>query len=225
LVITRATMKSILVIFFALATVQALDWESLLPPYPNPEFNYTRIVLPGICPNVQAVSNLNLPQVTGHYFRVLTNEKFADCDDNACQTMYSAALGGPTIQYSTCCRSAADPSVATCGVSVGSGSVVATSTPGLFTYVNGNEEWPVVVLDTDYSSYTIIYGCKPKGLFERNELLYVFARNTVLDPFKTARAVDVFARNGISPMSLYAPEQGRKCVYNPIPQPCFFPEV
>jgi len=188
---------------------------------PIPALTYAKINMAGACPIVQAIANVDLAAVTGQYFRVRSNRDIPGCYENQCQTMYSALYDGPVIQYAVCCRSAETPSVPACGVSIGSGTVTGTNTTGLFTYQSGAYNSDMVVLDTDYTDYTVIYGCRPHGFLnlQRDELLYVYSRTFSLSKEVLDKINTVFERNHINPAQLRDVRQGRECPYNPMNLP------
>lgn len=53
--------------------------------------------------------------------------------------MYAVPYDDQTLTINLCCRSASTPNEATCGGSVASGTVKATSTPGELTYAFNNK--------------------------------------------------------------------------------------
>lgn len=66
-----------------------------------------------------------------------------------------------SLYFNICCRSAANPDIGTCGTDIGSGTVTATSTAGVFLYQFGNNNYTLYGLGMNYEKLIIVYGCKP----------------------------------------------------------------
>lgn len=183
------------------------------------QFQWASLQLEGACPNVTYITNLDLPKVTGWYYRVRTNYNYNACYNNDAQTMFAAMYDTTAIDVAFCCRSAADPTVPVCGAEVGSGRVTGLPQPGEFTYQFLDEVYPNFVLDTDYDNFTIVYGCRPDAndATQRDEVTFVYSRTYALTSDLNSHVDDVLRQNNINPRSARHVSQGPTMPYLPHP--------
>lgn len=183
---------------------------------------YAQVQLPGPCPKISYITNLETAGISGWYYRPYTNFNYQLCFNNEGQTMFVSQYDNTTLTINTCCRSAADPKVSYCGAAVGSGTA-STNVPrqGEFIYKYLNNTYSVYVLDTDYKNINVAYGCKPASQpYLRDEIIFVLSREYNLNESLTARAREVLGRNGIQWSKLKTSKQGASIPYPPLPQKC-----
>lgn len=183
------------------------------------QFQYAEVQLEGSCPRIRYITNLDLPRIIGWYYRVFSNLDNPLCLNNDAQTMFAATIDATGINVAFCCRSAADPTVTTCGEDIGSGRVTALSSPGEFTYQTKDNIYPQYILDTDYDNFTIVYGCKPgSGTDQRDETIFVYSRSYSLSVALKARVLLALERNGIQWSKARPVRQGSSMPYLPRPK-------
>lgn len=151
-------------------TIAAVDGEAT---------EYTEIQLPGLCPKISYVSNLNGPRVLGWWYRSHSTFTSPLCyNGNEGQTMYTAQLNDTALSLQYCCRSAADPTIPYCGEKVGTGTTVSTGYVGGFIYRFDGHAYLSHPIDTDYDNFAIVYGCKPES---GDELIFILSRDYTLN--------------------------------------------
>ncbi len=178
---------------------------------------YTVTDLGGRCPKISYVSNLNGPRVLGWWYRVFSSFESPLCyNGNEGQTMYTAGYNDTTLNLDWCCRSAADPTVATCGAKVGTGTTVSSKN-GEFVYQFDDQSWLCHPLDTDYDNFAIVYGCKPDT---GEELVFVISRDYTLKNELVPRVDNVLRRNRIGWSKLKPVKHGPSTPYTPNSRNC-----
>lgn len=185
------------------------------------EFQFSQVKLKGACPRITYATDVDLSRIIGWYYRVFSNLNNSLCYKNEGQTMYAAQYNVTHITVNMCCRSAADTTVAVCGADIGSGYVIATTTPGQFIYEYLDNMYPAFVLDTDYESYTIIYGCKPGSRSnQRDEVLYIYSRDYMMSNIYQDRVRSVLEKNNIQWFEARPVKQGPTIPYNLFAKEC-----
>lgn len=190
-----------LLVFLGAATVHGQEPE------------YTEIQLPGLCPKISYVSNLNGPRVFGWWYRSHTTFTSPLCyNGNEGQTMYTAPVDDTTLTLQYCCRSSADPSIPYCGEKVGTGTTVSTGYVGGFIYQFDDQTYLSHPIDTDYDNFAIVYGCKPES---GEELIFIITRDYTLPARLLPRVNKILKRNGIAWSKLKPVKQGPTVPYIP----------
>lgn len=189
------------------------------------EFEYFEKKLQGSCPKVKYITNFDLPRLIGWWYRDYSTPKFPECLDNEGQTIYAAEYDDTSLNLQGCCRSAANPTIATCGNKVGSGTVTFlpnTGDPASMVYQFGNSSYPIYILDTDYTNFVIVYGCKPvsERPTERDELIIVLSRDYELTVSFRNRVNGVLKRNDADLSKGERVKQGPRIPYTPGQKPC-----
>lgn len=184
------------------------------------KFKYTEVQLKGSCPKIKYISNYNMARNVGWWYLAFSTINSPLCLNNEGQTMYATQYDDKIIHVEMCCRSAAAPETAYCGRKVGSGTVQAISNPGNFTYESDDKVYPVYVLDMDYESFNIVYGCKPGPNDEgRDEMLFVTSRSYQLNNTLVNRVRNVLRRNEINWTKAKPVKQGPTIPYIPGSKP------
>lgn len=181
-------------------------------------FNYTEVELKGSCPKIKYINNFSFPRIVGWYYEAFASLTSLQCfNSNEGLTMYAAPYDDQTLSINFCCRSASAQSMATCGRSVASGTVTATSTPGALTYAFNNKVYTIYVLDTDYENFTVVYGCNPgsRKHQERDELILIHSRHYQLSHTLERRVRNVIERNGGDWSNAKPIKQGCQIPYTP----------
>lgn len=186
--------------------------------------NYTEVDLTGACPKIKYLNNLDFTRLLGWYYGPFTTLSSPQCyNNNEGLTVYPAQYDENTILINFCCRSAAKPSVATCGSHIGSGTVKPTSTPGVLTYSYRDKVYQIHVLETDYDNYTVVYACNPTGTRKepkRDELILIHSRDYQLSKRLEHRVRDILKQNGIDWSNVTPTKQGPSVPYTPNSRRC-----
>lgn len=199
------------------------------------QFHYDVIDLPGQCPRISFITNLDLPRIIGWYYRPHTNINYPLCFNNGGQTMFAIPINATAFDLAFCCQSAANPQISICGPEVGSGLLTTTSRRGEFLYRNRGKIYPTYVLDTDYDTFAIFYGCKPyvpptpptaPPVFTprrnngRDETIFIYSRFYALTPVAMSRTRHFLADNHIDWNNVHWITQGNSVPYVPHQRPC-----
>lgn len=189
------------------------------------DFQYKVVDMKGSCPRIRYIENFSMPRVVGWHYAAFSSIDNPLCYANEGQTIYAAQFDATTITAQFCCRSAANPNEAFCGNTVGSGTIIPTNRPGVFTYYTKTDldKIEVQVLYTDYDDLTIVYGCRPSPCgcpTKRQELILVLSRNYKLSSASETTARNVLERNDIKFSNAKPVKQGPSMPYTPNSNSC-----
>lgn len=183
-------------------------------------FTYANINLNGTCPQVKYITNLDLPRIAGWWYRPFSSFSSPLCYNDEGQMVYAYPTKDSEISVAACCRSAANRNLVTCAPQVGTGTLKALPTPGVFLYEFDVNVYLTFVLDTDYDNFGFMYGCKPGRHNTRDELIFIYTRDYQLAPNLETRVRITARQNNIDWSNAKEITQGPKVPYTTGPKNC-----
>lgn len=179
-------------------------------------FQYGELDLPGLCPTVRYIEDLDFTRVHGFWYRCFSTWDSPLCYNNDGQTVYAYPFNSTVSGVAACCRSAADPEHVTCSAEVGTGFVRPLSRAGLFSYEFDGQSFRNVVLAVDYESFLFTYSCKATF----SEQIFIYTRTYEQCESIERRARNVLSQNGIPWSHVKRVKHGPSIPYTTVPKPC-----